>query len=105
MQPTSAYAMSGVTPRPCADASGRRTTLAASLSGSPTRKSADELLQGLRGMYYDTVSGSPSALASACQAFGASCATREKEGGAQAPAVACRSEPCRTRRRAGPNRS
>ncbi len=37
-----------------------------------TRKSADEIIRGLRRMYYDTVSGSPEALASTCRAFGAS---------------------------------
>ncbi len=37
-----------------------------------TRKSADQIIQGLRGMYYDTVSGSPEALASACRTFGTS---------------------------------
>jgi len=36
-----------------------------------TRKSADEVTKALRGMYYDTVSGSPEALASACRTFGA----------------------------------
>lgn len=36
-----------------------------------TRKSAAEITRGLRGMYYDTVSGSAEALTSACHAFGA----------------------------------
>jgi len=36
-----------------------------------TRKSATEITGGLRSMYYDTVSGSPDALTSACHAFGA----------------------------------
>lgn len=36
-----------------------------------TRKSAADITRGLRGMYYDTVSGSAEALASACRAFGA----------------------------------
>jgi predicted TIM-barrel fold metal-dependent hydrolase len=36
-----------------------------------TRKSTAEITGGLRGMYYDTVSGSPDALTSACRAFGA----------------------------------
>ena len=35
-----------------------------------TRKSTAEITGGLRGMYYDTVSGSPDALTSACRAFG-----------------------------------
>jgi len=41
------------------------------LAARVTRKSADEVLRGLRGMYYDTVSGSPEAMASACRIFGA----------------------------------
>ena len=41
------------------------------LAARVTRKSAGEILRGLRGMYYDTVSGSPEALASACRVFGA----------------------------------
>jgi len=36
-----------------------------------TRKSTSEITGGLRSMYYDTVSGSPDALTSACHAFGA----------------------------------
>jgi len=36
-----------------------------------TRKSSDEITQGLRSMYYDTVSGSTQAVSCACQAFGA----------------------------------
>ena len=36
-----------------------------------TRKSTTEITGGLRSMYYDTVSGSPEALASARDAFGA----------------------------------
>ena len=35
-----------------------------------TRKSTAEITGGLRSMYYDTVSGSPDALTSACRAFG-----------------------------------
>ncbi len=34
------------------------------------RKSADEITGAIRGMYYDTVSGSADALASACRVFG-----------------------------------
>jgi len=41
------------------------------LAARVTRKSADEVIGGLRGMYYDTVSGSPEALASACRILGA----------------------------------
>jgi 6-methylsalicylate decarboxylase len=36
-----------------------------------TRKSTQQITAGLRGMYYDTVSGSAEALTSACRAFGA----------------------------------
>jgi 6-methylsalicylate decarboxylase len=36
-----------------------------------TRKSAAQITSGLRGMYYDTVSGSAGALASACRVYGA----------------------------------
>ena len=36
-----------------------------------TRKSTTKITGGLRSMYYDTVSGSPEALTSACHAFGA----------------------------------
>jgi aminocarboxymuconate-semialdehyde decarboxylase len=36
-----------------------------------TRKSTAEITGGLRSIYYDTVSGSPDALTSACRAFGA----------------------------------
>jgi len=37
-----------------------------------TRKSAEKITRGLRGMYYDTVSGSAEALITACHVFGAS---------------------------------
>lgn len=36
-----------------------------------TRKSSDQITAGLRSLYYDTVSGSPEALACSCRAFGA----------------------------------
>jgi 6-methylsalicylate decarboxylase len=36
-----------------------------------TRKSAAQITAGLRGMYYDTVSGSAEALTSACRVYGA----------------------------------